>query len=155
MKLVPEALNELNNFERGKDPKKTMDIGRTPERIFKELNNILEPLKIILDWDKDNNRGEGHYYAIPRGIEETPQIGYITDEASQFEYDEPGGFWMATEDGIDISLSEDRNFSHDYYDVVRELVKMKYGDINNIDKIIKKQEENIRDLKKIKKLLQR
>ena len=152
MKLVPESLNELQNFDRGGDPKTSLDIGMTPERRFEDLNKKLEPLKIETQWNKDHNMGKGHYYGSITGLKEIIQLGYNTDEAAMAEWDSPGGFWMAEEDGAMI-IGDIEDVSHDPGLIIKEIAKMKFGNLENIDKTLQEMKETMKQLEEVKKLI--
>lgn len=151
-----KTINEVQKFERGKDPKTSMDIGMTPERRLEYLEKRLEDLDISMRWSEDTNMGDGFYYIIVdddgKLSDLNLQIGYSTDEASMAEHDEPGGFWMADENGEFIIDPDEA--SHDPEILIKHLLKIKYDGIKDINEEIEKLKKRLDNLNKVKVFLE-
>lgn len=147
------------DFQRGKDPKRAMDIGLTPKRKLDALKEELNKFGITMTWHPDRNQGEGFYYMIfdddkfgsPGELTSLNlQAGYITDEAAMAEYDMSGGFWLAYGDGSRIIDIDEVN--HDSNNFIKVLLKEKY-DESNLDREIKVLKSQLEELEKVKSFL--
>jgi|GEM_PF-2466483 hypothetical protein len=122
MNLVRENIN----FERGQDPKKSMDIGMTTERKMDYVCQKCKEFGIDLEWKKTSN-GEIELY-----VRNTPNhvtVYSIYDPQTQ-EFDN----W---------------NFPRTK-SVERSIKQILLGEYEDIDGVIKNLEENLINIKRIK-----
>jgi len=155
--MKARSVNEAMNFERGLDPKESMNIGiKNNAKLVKTVFlQKLNAIGINPKW-KDSKTYNGDIYEI-----EIPQrsdlfITYATDEAAQGEWDEPGGFWIQDNEGDKWYLDP----THSIEKVVKKIINLVYGSPASIEKKIKqipikiqKLEKELEALQKIKESL--
>lgn len=110
MKLVPESLNELHQFERGKDPKRALRIGK--QHLIPEITSEdLEAISVIYDSDGQINSFED--FVDFHGIEDDDL------EEAKADYDRLQDILIALEG--DIEWGEYKDWKE--YDEVRDYLK--------------------------------
>lgn len=153
--MKAKIVNEYQNFERGMNPKDSMNIGikNNPQLVktffLKKLNSVGINPKWIQSGDND-------VYNIE--IPQRPDlfITYATDKASQEEWDEPGGFWIQDNQGDKWHLDP----THNIEKAVKKIITLVYGSPASIEKKlreipikIQKLEGELESLQKIKEFL--
>ncbi len=149
-KMKAKIVNEYQNFERGMNPKDSMNIGvknnpKLVKTIFtKKLNSAGINPKWIQSEDHD-------VYNIE--IPQRPDlfITYATDEAAQGEWDEPGGFWIQDNEGDKWYLDP----THNIEKTVKKIISLVYGSPASIEKKIKEIPLKIQKLEKELEVLQK
>ena len=157
--MKARSVNE-QNFERGKDPKRSMDIGRTPKRILAEFKKELDNLDIEIKYRKsDQYSSDSEVYEIIFQ-EDTEywvnddqyQMSYADDESAQKEWgndDEEGpigGFLIYSGDGEIIEGP-----THDMNIVIKKLLSLKHGSIKLINDKLNWHDKEVKKLEAIKK----
>jgi hypothetical protein len=117
----------------------------------------LEKLGIEISYDQSYNYGKGAWDISIMGTDaladENLQIMYFTDELSQAEFDEPGGFTMATEFGEELLEYSEGEISQDPTFLIKKLIELKYGDISGVKAKIIVLKKQIKKLEEIEKYL--
>jgi len=152
-KLINEKFTEKS------DPVKDMNIGDPEKSLFPILKKELKKYGIYIDWHKDWNMGEGFwYFTVEFNLDNSDQrvdseievqMSYATDEAIEAsEEDWSSGFGLTDADGSEELL----DYTHDINQVVKTLVKRKFGskkEVLQYAKLLQKQLQKIQDILKV------
>jgi len=125
----------INNFERGKDPKKTMDLGMTPERWIEKATKELEKVGILLEPKPAHNHPnviEFYFWDIgPRVF--TDKHGIVNNYEGSYVSKEDGNDW-----GWDIIGKNNGNTilnpTPDMEEFIRKLIEIKFGSVDSIQR---------------------
>lgn len=148
-----KTINEVQNFERGIDPKNAMDIGMTPKRIVQQFSDSLKKFGIENTAMKSHNYNNDIFdINFPEGP--YPFISYASDKAAQEEWgteDEPqkGGFVIYNKSGDDVLFGP----SHDMAKIIKKIVVAKYGSLEKIKEKIQKLQISLNQLEELKNLM--
>jgi hypothetical protein len=155
-------VNENIRFERGKSPKTSMDIGRTPKRQLEEMENILGEFGIHADYGETPSTGPKNYEIHFSKFGPDPYMS--SDDISQYMG------YLYTEEGNELADEDeemvpgwvmtyaDRPGHFEGYETLEEFLKavieIHYGDKDNIKAKIKGLSEEADKFKKALSILE-
>jgi len=151
MNIIKEYINE--KFTQESDPIQDLGIGlkNNPKILLPIVCKELKKYGIIAEWESSYEFGPGHYdiYIEGNDTDEDMDVQYFySTDAAAHEEGWKGGFSLANDEGINLcKISHDRMISE------KALIKRKFGNKSNINKEIKKLENQLQILKEVEKIV--
>ena len=145
-------LREVQNFERKGTPLKKMNIGMTDKKILNKAVKDLKEVGLDARWEEEFGYSGGVYRFIINTITDL-QITYANEETAKEEWGgidaegaEEGGWGLLDNSGELLF-----DITHDWNKIFKEIIKLKYGNKQHIQNNINSLEEELKNLKKVKK----
>ncbi len=151
--MKAKLINEVQSFERYKDPGHNLGLGLIPKKKLELLISGLKELGINSKAQEDYNMGKGYYFISLEDLddyefdEDDPRLNELQcgygPENKQEEWEE--GFWIASDDGDPILST-----TPDYTKFIQKIISLKFGNIKGIDNRIKTMDMKIQKIEKEK-----
>jgi len=148
---------ESVNFERGRTPKKSMNIGLTPINVLKIIQTEFE--NIGVDCELSTPNADGDRYS------QFPSLTIYLAPLIKVDYPTGEGFWQKkdsklTPDMLNLSYGSENRIAglwklEDYENLVVSILKKYYNEAGGIDEFIKEKEEELENLKRTKDLIEK